>query len=125
MSLQRKEVPGQSTPAPDDHSEVGHTLANTYCRAQVKSIRSKGNGHLAERISVLALRRAAELIHSRPAWTDQQIADTINETTLTRRSVNNLRRICFDTPQHLEEVLTGRLSLQQALKLRKAGRTQQ
>jgi hypothetical protein len=44
---------------------------------------------------------------------------------ITGRSVNNLRRIMIDTPQHLAAVLSGDISLQAAVVLRRKMRTQQ
>jgi hypothetical protein len=83
----------------------------------------KNNAHLAERLSVLSLREAVAILRERPHLTDRAIAEAVPE--ISRRSVNHLRRIATDTPQHLPAVLSGELSLQQAVLLRRGMRAKQ
>jgi hypothetical protein len=82
----------------------------------------KNNAHLAERLSVISLRDAVTLLQAEPHITDRAIAAVVK---ISRRSVNHLRRIAIDTPQHLPAVLSGELSLQQAVKLRRGMRAKQ
>ena len=79
------------------------------------------NGHLAERISVLKIQAVATQLRKHPKQTDAKIAQTVGG--ITRRSVNTVRRIAIDTPQHFRHVLSGELSLQGAVKLRRSMQT--
>jgi hypothetical protein len=82
----------------------------------------KNNAHLAERLSVISLRDPVTLLQAEPHMIDRAIAETVD---ISRRSVNHLRRIAIDTPQHLPAVLSGELSLQQAVILRRKMRAKE
>ena len=89
---------------------------NLHRRQSPGKIRVARNGHIAERTPIVQLKAAALYLQDHPACTDAEIAHT---SGIARRTCNTLRHVAQDTPQHLPYVLSGELSLDAAMKLRR------
>jgi hypothetical protein len=74
--------------------------------------------NLANRTPLEQVQEVVDILQQSPRHLDAEIASAVG---ISRRQVNNIRRITVDTPELLPKILSGELSVGQATLLRCGG----